>query len=133
MQQGSNHGNPVNRNHPWKQPPTGTIKIKRISVENTYQTITQDPDQRGWEGRDRNLPRFAAKTRQVFGKKKNSKKGNCSYYRKSSIKPPLSNKPPSSNSPPPFQGKKVNKPPSIFSSDPLPSPNYSTLINERLY
>ena len=35
-----------------------------------------------------------------------------SSYRKSSIKPHLSNKPPPSNKPlPPFQGKKVNKPP----------------------
>ena len=46
---------------------------------------------------------------------------------KSSIKPP----PPFQRSPlplisPPFQGKKVNKP-------PLPSPNYSSLINYRLY
>ena len=130
MQQGSNHGNPVNRNHPWKQPPTGTITMKRISVENTYQTLTQDPVQ----GREGTATYHDLQPKQ--GKclaKKNSKKGNCSYYRKSSIKPPLSNKPPSSNSPPPFQGKKVNKPPSIFSSDPLPSPNYSTLINERLY
>ena len=37
-------------------------------------------------------------------------------YRKSSIKPPLSNKPP-----PPFQRRKVNKPPSLL-SPPLPLP-----------
>ena len=47
-------------------------------------------------------------------------------YRKSSIKPPLSNKPPSSNRlpPPPFQEKNINK--------PLPSLNYSSLVNDRL-
>ena len=133
MQQGSNHGNPVNRNHPWKQPPTGTIKMKRISVENTYQTITQDPDQRGWEGRDRNLPRFAAKTRQVFGKKKTVKRATVVTTVNPLLSLPSQISPLPLIAPPPFQGKKVNKPPSIFSSDPLPSPNYSTLINERLY
>ena len=46
----------------------------------------------------------------------------CKIYRKSSIKPPFSNKPPF----PFFQGKKVNKP--LFHS-----PNYSSIINDRLY
>ena len=41
-------------------------------------------------------------------------------YRKSCIKPPLLNKPP-----PSFQVKKV--------SPPSPPPNYSSLINDRLY
>ena len=42
-------------------------------------------------------------------------------YRESSIKHPLSIKPPPSNkpAPPPFQGKKVNKPHSLFSPPPL--------------
>ena len=39
--------------------------------------------------------------------------------------PPSSNKPPPSNKP--FQGKKVNKPPSLLNT--LPSPDYSSLIN----
>jgi len=33
---------------------------------------------------------------------------------------------------PPFKGKKVNRPPSSI-KPPLPSPNYSLLINDRLY
>ena len=40
-------------------------------------------------------------------------------YRKSSIKPPSSNR-----LPPPFQEKNINK--------PLPSLNYSSLVNDRL-
>ena len=52
-------------------------------------------------------------------------------YRKCSIRHPLSNKPPPSNNPPFFQGKKVNKPPSLLG--PPPTPNYSPLINDRLY
>ena len=47
-------------------------------------------------------------------------------YRKSSIKPP-----PSQISPP-FFGKTVNKPPLAIKLS-LPTPNYSSLINDRLY
>ena len=47
---------------------------------------------------------------------------------------PLSNKPPPSNKPPLFRGRKLISPlphsPSI--KHPLPTPNYSSLINERL-
>ena len=57
---------------------------------------------------------------------------NSKIYRKFYIKAPLSNNPPPSNKSLPFQGKKVNKPqPSI--KHPLPTPNYSSLINDRLY
>ena len=49
--------------------------------------------------------------------------------RKSSIKPPLSNMPPPSVISPLFQGKKVYKPPPL---PPLPSPKYSSLINDVL-
>ena len=52
-------------------------------------------------------------------------------YRKCSVRHPLSNKPPPSDNPPFFQGKKVNKPPSLLG--PPPTPNYSPLINDRLY
>ena len=45
---------------------------------------------------------------------------------KSSIKPPPFQRSPLPLISPTFQGKKVNKP-------PLPSPNYSSLINYRLY
>lgn len=51
-------------------------------------------------------------------------------YRKSSIKPPthLSKKPPPSKKPTPFfRGKKLISPPLY------PSPNYISLIDERLY
>ena len=47
-------------------------------------------------------------------------------YRKSSIKPPSQIRPLPLISLPPFQGKKVNK-------LPVPSPNYSSLINDKLY
>ena len=52
------------------------------------------------------------------------------YLKSIIVNPALS--PPSQISPlplisPPFQGKKVNKPPSLLSS-PLPTPNYSSLI-----
>ena len=120
MQQGSNHGNPVNRNHPWKQPPTGTITMKRISVENTYQTITQDPDQRGWEGRDRNLPRFAAKTRQVFGKKKTVKRVTVVTTVKPLLSLPSQISPLPLIAPPPFRGRKLISPPLYLA--PTPSP-----------
>ena len=51
-----------------------------------------------------------------------------------SLPHPLSNKPPPSNKPAPlFQGKKVNKPPISIKPPPLPSPIYSSLINDRLY
>ena len=56
------------------------------------------------------------------------KSGNLDYF-KSSVKCPLSNKPPPSNTPPPlFRGRKLKSPP-----PPLRSPNYSSLINDRLY
>ena len=46
-------------------------------------------------------------------------------YRKSSIKPPSQISPlPLIGSPPPFQEKNINK--------PLPSLNYSSLVNDRL-
>ena len=51
-----------------------------------------------------------------------------SSYCKSSTKPRLSNKPPPSNKPP-FSGALSIKPP----SPPLPSPNYSSLIDDGLY
>ena len=54
------------------------------------------------------------------------------HYRKSSIRPRLSNKPP----PPPhmpFQGKKVNGPPFLLSPLPSPLPDYSSLTNDGLY
>ena len=47
------------------------------------------------------------------------------FYRESRLYLAPSQTPPP---PPPFQGKKVNKPPA-----PLPSPNYSSLINDGLY
>ena len=50
------------------------------------------------------------------------------------LSPPLANKPPPSNKPAPlFQGKKVNKPHLSIKPPPLPSPIYSSLINDRLY
>ena len=48
-------------------------------------------------------------------------------YRKFSFKLPSQIRPLSLVTPPFFQGKKVNKAPS------LPSPNYFSLLNDRLY
>ena len=50
------------------------------------------------------------------------------HYRKSSIRPRLSNKPPPPPPHMPFQGKKVNGPPL-----PSPLPDYSSLTNDGLY
>ena len=55
----------------------------------------------------------------------NSGPSKLSVYLKPSIKPLLS------QISPPFQGKKVSKPP--LSINASPSPNYSSLMNGRLY
>ena len=39
VQQGGDHGNPVSRNHPSEQPPTGTATMKEIQW-NTYHLPT---------------------------------------------------------------------------------------------
>ena len=54
------------------------------------------------------------------------------HYRKSSIKPPSQISPlPLIRPPPLFRGRKLISPPSLLT--PLPSPIYSSLINDRLY
>ena len=56
---------------------------------------------------------------------------SSTIYRKSSIKSPFSNKPPPSNKPPVLKGRKLI---TRFSIRPhLPTPNYSSLINDRLH
>ena len=89
-------------------------------MENTYQTITQDPDQRGWEGRDRNLPRFAAKTRQVFGKKKTVKRATVVTTVNPLLSLPSQISPLPLIAPPPFRGRKLISPPLYLALNPSP-------------
>ena len=54
------------------------------------------------------------------------------FYINNTINPQISPLPLISR-PPPFSGKKVSKPPISIKPPPLPSPIYSSLINDRLY